>query len=145
MDLRPRAFEVTNVVNENWDKSETPIIFLAMFWGGGGPYTVPQIINAYDWINHAIPTRAEMEVALNYLLAMGLIEQRGNTFRVSESHGRAFDTFRKKKRKRKFVAARMYFQELPSLVTLPRVIRLTEAQYKEHLETYRKAFNDAPG
>jgi hypothetical protein len=130
---------------QNMEYGETPVVFLAMFWGGGGPYTIPQIIHVYDWINRAVPTRGEMESAINTLLAMGLIEQRGNTFRVSESHGRAFDAYRKKKRKRKFVAVRMFFQGLPSVATVPRVIRLTEAQYKKHIETYRKAFNDASG
>jgi len=132
--------KVVDVMHENWDKSETPVIFLAMFWGGGGPYTIPEIIHVYDWINRATPSRAEMESALNTLLAMGLIEQREDAFLVAESHGRAFDTYRKKKRKRKFVTVRKFFQELPSVSDIPRLIRLTEAQYQNHIKTYQRAF-----
>ncbi len=134
-----------NLVSPASEKSETPVIFLAMFWGGGGPYTIPQIIHVYDWINRAVPTRGEMETALNTLLAMGLIKRHDNAFFVSPSHGRAFDAFRKKKRKRKFVTVRMYFEQLPPLADVPRTIRLTEAQYKAHIQAYRRAFDNAPG
>ncbi len=122
------------------DASETPVIFLAMFWGGGGPYTLAEIIHVYDWINRAIPTRDEMVSALNMLLAMGQIERQEGEFQVSRTAGRAFDTFRKRRRKNKFAAAKMYFEQVPRPARVPSVVRLTEAQYAAHVQAYHQAF-----
>jgi len=63
-------------MNLEMEQNKTPIIFLGMFCGGGGPYAIPEIIRVYYWINRAIPTRDEMEVALNTLLAMGLMRSK---------------------------------------------------------------------
>ena len=57
----------------NTTKDQTPIIFLAMFWGGGGPYTISQIIHVYDWINRDIPSREDLETALNTMLFLNFI------------------------------------------------------------------------
>lgn len=122
---------------------QTPVIFLAMFWGGGGPYTIPNIIHVYDWINRAIPTRGEMEAALNELLALGLIERHNDNFSIPKPQYRAFDEFKKKKRKNKFDLARMYFGQLPVVAEVPRVIELTEAEHEEHIKAYRKDFAEA--
>lgn len=124
-------------------QSETPIIFLAMFWGGGGPYTIPDIVGVYDWVNRAIPSGAEMQTALNALLAMGLIEQKDDTFSVPKRQRAAFDTFRKKKRKDRFGTVRMYFRQLPEVADVPEVVRLTESEYMAHVKTYNTAFREA--
>ncbi len=122
------------------DASETPVIFLAMFWGGGGPYTLAEIIHVYDWINRAIPTRDELVSALNILLAMGQIERQEGEFQVSRTAGRAFDAFRKRRRKNKFAAAKMYLEQVPRPARVPSVVRLTEAQYAAHVQAYHQAF-----
>lgn len=80
----------------------SPIVFLAMFWGGGGPYTIPDILHAYDWINHAVLSRGELETALNTLLAMGMVEHQEGTFKIAGAQFQAFDAFRKKRRKDRF-------------------------------------------
>lgn len=54
----------------------TPIIFIAMFWGGGGPYRIFEIVGVYDWVNRSIPTREEMNTAFTSLLALGLMRGR---------------------------------------------------------------------
>lgn len=90
-------------------RMETEIIFLAMFWGGGGPYTIPEIIGVYDWINRAIPNRFEMQTALNTLLALGLVEQQEDKFLIPKEQFRSFDAFKKKKRKNKFDLVTLYF------------------------------------
>jgi hypothetical protein len=123
--------------------SETPIIFLAMFWGGGGRYTLPDIVGVYDWVNRAIPSRTEMQTALNTLLAMGLIKQKDDTFLIPKRQHAAFDTFRKKKRKDRFDTVRMYFRQLPEVAHIPEVVKLTESEYKAHLKAYHKAFREA--
>jgi hypothetical protein len=130
-------------MNMELEQGETPIIFLAMFWGGGGPYTIADIIDVYDWVNRSIPNRADMESALNTLLAMGLIEKQEDQFLVPATQGREFDAFRKKKRKNKFNTVRIYFEQLPSVAKIPKVITLTEEQYQHHLKEKRIAFNKA--
>lgn len=127
----------------NPERSETPVIFLAMYWGGGGPYTIAEIISVYDWVNRTIPTRAEMESALNTLLAMGLIENQEETFRIPESRYRDFESFRKMKRKDRFETARMYFRQLPAPGRIPKKIRLTEKEYDAHYKAYQKSFWEA--
>jgi hypothetical protein len=130
-------------MNNEIIQSETPIIFLAMFWSGGGPYTIPEIVGAYDWINRAIPSRTEMETALNSLLAMGLIEQTEDRFQVPNKQYAAFDSFRKKKRKDRFDSVRMYFRQFPEVTDTPQVVKLTESEYNAHVEAYHKAFHEA--
>ncbi|HSS64507.1 MAG TPA: hypothetical protein VLS27_08730 [Gammaproteobacteria bacterium] len=121
----------------------TPVIFLAMFWGGGGPYTISKIIGVYDWINRAIPGREEMESGLNTLLAMGLVERRQDEFFIPEPEYRAFDVFRKKKRKNKFETVRMYFGQLPEVAGPAAAIRLSEDEYNAYVEENSRAFAQA--
>ncbi len=122
---------------------ETPVIFLAMFWGGGGPFTIPQIIHVYDWINRAIPNRLEMETALNTLLAMGLIERRDDSYKIPQPQFLAFEAFKNKKRKNKFDLVTLFFNELPDIPEPPRVVVLTEDEYQAHYKAYKKAFSEA--
>jgi len=119
---------------------EAPIIFLAMFWGGGGPYTIPQIMWVYDWINRAVPNRDEMESALNALLAAGLVQETGGKFLLPRGECRKFDAFRKKKRKDRFDVARLYFRALPRPVEISRVVRLTANEYKSLYKEYERSF-----
>lgn len=130
-------------MNEQIIRSETPTIFLAMFWGGGGPYTIPQIIGVYDWVNRATPSREDMETALNTLLGMKLIEQKGDTFSIPREQHAAFDAFRKKKRKGRFENVRLYFEQLPEVTEVPTLIRLTAEAYEGHMREYRRAFREA--
>lgn len=116
-------------MNKEMEQSDTPIIFLAMFWGGGGPYTISEIIRVYDWINRAIPDREDMESALNTLLAMSLIEKQEDRFLVPLSQCRKFDAYRKKKRKNKFETVMMYFKQLPTVAEVPKVVSLSEEEY----------------
>ncbi len=118
-------------MNKEIERSETPIIFLAMFWGGGGPYTIPEIIRVYDWINRAVPDREDLESALNTLLAMGLIEKQDDRFLVPLSRCQEFDAFRKKKRKNKFETVKMYFRQLPDVFEIPKVVSLILEAEKE--------------
>jgi hypothetical protein len=125
----------------NWD--ETAVIFLAMFWGGGGPYTIPDIIGVCDWVNRAIPSKNEMQAALNALLAMGLIEKKENRFLISKRQHAAFEAFRKRKRKDRFDAVRMYFQQLSAVADVPIMVELTDQEYKAHVNEYNRVFREA--
>ncbi len=122
------------------EKCNTPIIFLAMFWGGGGPYTIKGLLHVYDWINRDIPTRSELESALNTLLAMKLVEKHGDTYQIPAAQGHRFDAFRKQKRKSKFVTVRLFFKQFGSIPNSPQVITLSEEEYRMHLQEYRRSF-----
>jgi hypothetical protein len=122
---------------------DTPIIFLAMFWGGGGPFTIAEIVALFDWVFRAIPNRADMESGLNTLLAMGLIEKHNDTFLIPESHYHRFDAFRKKRRKDRFDVVRLYFRQFSRIHAPPKVISLTEEQYEAHIREYATAFAEA--
>ena len=128
-----------NEINED----ETPIIFLAMFWGGGGPYTISDIIGVYDWVNRAIPSVSEMRTALNSLLAMGLVEKTQDKFQIPKRQYATFDAFRKKKRKDRFDTVRMYFRQLPTVADVPEAVNLTEQEYRVHVSGYKRAFREA--
>ncbi len=117
---------------------ETPIIFLAMFWAGGGPYEISQIIHVYDWINRDIPTREGLEKALNILLALNCIEIKDDKFLVTRKIGKDFDEFRKKKRNGKFKIIRMYFEQFDLSAKFPRVVKISEKLYSDELKKYHK-------
>ncbi len=118
--------------------SETRIIFLAMIWGGGGSYSLSQIIHAYDWINRAIPEREEIETALNILLSYDFIAAEAGSFSVNEKVGMEFETYRKRIRKRKFKAMQMYFSKLTQDIEITDSIKITEKEYSSALREYKK-------
>ena len=128
-------------MSENTDKRTTPIIFLAMFWGGGGPYTISQIIHVYDWINRDIPSREDLEIALNTLLSLNFISMKDDKFEVLQSVGNDFDIFRKKKRKGKFLTARKYFENIAMPIDIPNVIIISEEKYAAAYANYFSAFD----
>jgi len=117
---------------------DTPIIYLAMFWGGGGPYTISQIMHVYDWINRGIPTREDLEKALNTLLALNFIEMKDDKFLVTRKIGKDFDVFRKKKRNGKFKIVRMYFEKFDLSAKFPRVVKISKKLYSDELKKYHK-------
>ena len=125
-------------MNENKIDLETQIIFLAMFWGGGGPYSISQIIHVYDWINRGIPRREEIEIALNTLLALGLIVIKDDKYLIPLEIGLDFDAFRKKKRKSKFKSVQMYFDQFKQDNKIQHTIKISSKQYSSELKKYRK-------
>ena len=120
---------------------EAPVIFLAIFWAGGGPFTISDIIGACDWVNHSIPDRAELEAALNLLLAVKLIERQDDTFLIPKPRYLEFDDFRRKKRKDRFDTVHAFFDKLIYADEAPAIIRLTESEYKIHLKEYYGIFS----
>jgi hypothetical protein len=66
------------------------ILFLAMGWGGGGPFLVADLLHLCDWINRTIPSRAELVEGLGELLAGRLIERSGDHYAVTADHQRDF-------------------------------------------------------
>ena len=126
------------MMRKNGIDLETQLIFLAMFWGGGGPYEISQIIHVYDWINRGIPTREELEIALNTLLSLELITMNEDKFQIPIDIGMDFDDFRKRKRKGKFKLVKMYFDQFNQPTELPNTIQISNKQYSSELKKYRK-------
>ena len=112
-----------------------------MFWGGGGPYRISQIMHVYDWVNRGIPTREYLEKALNILLALNFIEIKDDKFLVTRKIGMDFDAFRKKKRKGKFEIVRMYFEQCDLSAEPPHVIGISKELYSSELKKYKKFMN----
>ena len=125
---------------KNVSEGATPIIFLAMFWGGGGPYTISQVIHVYDWINRDVPSREDLEVAFNTLLSLDLITMHDDKFKIVRKIGNDFDAFRKKKRRNKFKTARLYFEQYDLPTNIPNVISISQERYAEEYAKYSKAF-----
>lgn len=113
------------------------IVFLSMYWGGGGPYEISDILHVCDWINRMFPDKEEMENALNYLLALGLVEARGEEFSIPESRYHEFAAFRKKKRKDRFETVQLFFRGLLKIGRVPSVVKLSQPEYDRHLKKYR--------
>lgn len=121
----------------------SPIVFLAMFWSGRGAMTISEIIGVYDWINRLIISKSELEDALNFLLAAGLLERDDNGFKISDEAYAEFDTFLSKRKKDKFDAVHLYFQKLDlEIENVNAEVQLSDEQYNDHLSEYRKAFRD---
>jgi len=118
--------------------SETSTIFLAMVWGGGGPYSLSQLMHAYDRINRGIPSREEIEIALNELLSTNLVSRRLRKFTVRKEAGEAFEAFRKKRRSRKFEAAEAFLARMNPSHTVRRLVRIDEGDYQAALRKYRE-------
>ena len=126
------------MMRKNGIDLETQLIFLAMFWGGGGPYEISQIIHVYDWINRGIPTREELEIALNTLLSLELITMNEDKFQIPIDIGMDFDAFRKRKRKGKFKIVKMYFDQFNQPTELSNTIQISNKQYSSELKKYKK-------
>lgn len=119
------------------------IVFLAMYWGGGGPYELWEIIHVYDWINRHVLHASEMAGALNRLLAAGLIEKTNSEFCVTKSVFDSFAEFRRRRKKDRFDVADAYIKQFEPLPKVTRRVRLTEARYQKALEEYRREFKSA--
>ena len=115
---------------------EEQIVFLSMFWGGGGPFGISGILHACDWVNRAVPRREDLEAALNALLARGLIEEQEGKFAVCDGPAREFDALRKRIRKGRFQAVEQFFRRLPEPEAVPRAVTISEAEYQRHLAAY---------
>lgn len=109
--------------------------------GGGGPYTISQIIHVYDWINRDIPSREDLETELNALLFLNFISMQDDKFKVQRDIGEDFDKYnRKMKHKSKFVNARMFFNQYTPLPHIPVIVEVSEKTYSTELTKYKELF-----
>jgi len=124
------------------DRAE--IVFLSMYWAGGGAFRISDSLAVVDWVNREILARDELERALNFLLAVGLVEIHGDAFTVPEKRLCHFDEFRKKVRKDRFDTVRLYFAKLPAPSRVPHAVCFSDSEYKTHVRAYHSLFRNAP-
>ena len=118
------------------------VLFLALFWSGGGPHDIPGIIHAYDWVNREIISREEFISAINKLIAWKLVTHDENNFSIPEHIKQEFDAFRKKKRKDRFEVAKLYIKKQPQLNEVPIEISPTEKEFNEYINENHKAMQE---
>lgn len=124
------------------DWNVTQVVFLAMVWVDGEAVDLAGLVETYDWINHSIPSREELQGSLNVLLAMGLIEvtEKG-CFAPLAAKRAAFEAFREKKRKDKFETVRMFFEDLDRPEDVAEVVVLEDSAYRACLKAYLGKFH----
>lgn len=117
------------------------VVFLAMCWAGGGPFPLLGLIAVYDWVNHAIPSREELEGALNRLVAAGLVAYDADKFSVPQAAYEAFHAYRRRVRKGRFVVAEAFIRRHSPAEVAPRQIILSEHEYSAAIAEYQRWFN----
>ncbi|HYH69570.1 MAG TPA: hypothetical protein VD866_33045 [Urbifossiella sp.] len=116
------------------------VLFLALWWGGGRSGTLKDVIHLHDFVNRSIPTADELDGGLNRLIAAGLIAERDGRFRVPAKVMRAYEAFRRKRRRDRFTMAGEFVRVAGPLDAVPRRVRVTAADQARAYEEYRDWF-----
>jgi hypothetical protein len=116
------------------------VLFLALWWGGGRAGTLKDVIHRFDFVNRSIPTAAELDGGLNRLIAAGLVAERGGRFRVPAKAMRAYETFRRKRRRDRFTMADEFVRAAGPLDAVPRRVRITAPDRERAVAEYRRWF-----
>lgn len=119
------------------------VLFLALWWGGGRAGTLKDVIHLYDFVDRSIPTADELDGGLNRLLAAGLITERDGRFSVPAKVVRAYDAFRRRRRRDRFTMADEFVRAAGPLEAVPRRVRVTPADQERAYEEYRQWFEAA--
>lgn len=119
------------------------VLFLALWFGGGRPAMLKDVIHLYDFVNREIPSADELDGGLNRLIAAGFVAERDGCFRVPPKVMRAYETFRRKRRRDRFAMADEFVRGAGPLEAVPRVVSVTPAAQKEAYEEYRRWFEEA--
>jgi hypothetical protein len=100
-------------------------------------------------VNHGIPTAAGLDGGLNRLLAAGLVTERDGTFRIPARVRRAFDAFRRRRRRDRFTMADEFVRRAGPLEGVPRRVRIAPADqrraYVEYGRRVRAAQDEMTG
>jgi hypothetical protein len=122
---------------------EDGVLFLALWWGAGRACALADVIGLYDLVNHGIPTAAELDGGLNRLLAAGLVTDRAGTFHIPVRVRRAFDVFRRRRRRGRFTMADEFVRQAGPLEAVPRQVRVTPADQRRAYDEYSRRFRAA--
>lgn len=95
---RKRPWKLLKFLHE-----DTVVVFLALTWFGPRAMSLFDILETYDYLNHARLGDDELELALNTLQSAGLLEvQPGNMFGLAPGVYDRFQEFRKRRRRQRF-------------------------------------------
>lgn len=122
-----------------------PWILLAVAMAGfRGRCGLRQLIAAADYINHVVPTRAEIEDAANRLARAGLLSFSPEGFSLTPK-ARCLLIGLESKSQLLLKQLKMLEEELPNVKRQPRGPtrwRLEPARYRQALAEYLRSFND---
>ena len=111
---------------------ETSVVFLALAWFGPRALSIVDILDTFDYLNHATLGLDELEHHLNALLAAGLLDVRpGNMFALAPGVHERYQQFRTRRRKTRFADAEAFIRLHDWADPLPRRIRLSKADLAE--------------
>ena len=116
------------------------VLFLALWWGAGRACALADVIGLYDFVNRGIPTAAELDGGLNRLLAAGLVTERAGAFRVPARVRRAFDAFRRRRRRDRFTMADEFVRRSGPPEAVPRRVRVTPTNQRRAYDEYCRRF-----
>jgi hypothetical protein len=119
------------------------VIFLALYYRGGKADDLSDLIAAYDWVNREIPTATELDGGLNRLIAAHLVVERRGKFTIPRSVLRAFNAFRRRRRRNRFVMAATFIQSCEPLVHVARRMSVRHMDWQSACANYQRKFAEA--
>lgn len=123
---------------------ETPVVFLALYWRGPDPIDLADLLETFDYLNHAMLTRGETERHLDTLLSAGLVETAaGSRYALLKAVYGEFHEFRNRRRRGRFNDAEAFIRRHDWQHPPPRVIRIShadfEAAYAHNVSKYEQS------
>jgi hypothetical protein len=120
-------------------------ILLALIYGGGlgAPgATLRDLLSAADYLNHAIPTRLELDGALNRLLAAGCLRGADGRYQVTPAVAAYYQGVSRPGRqtRRDWDDMEKFIAGLPPLQACPRRVTIGEDEYAVALADYLMSF-----
>jgi hypothetical protein len=119
------------------------LVFLVLWYFGGRAAALTDILSWYDWLDRSIPTAAQLDGALNRLLAAGLVAQRRGKFSVPKKIVRAYATFRRRRRRSRFTMAARFVDLFGPLRAVPRRVTIRIADHAQAYAEYHQRFEEA--
>ncbi len=125
-------------------RSDAWILLALVLNHAKGGATLPEIIAVANFINHAIPTRDELEGALNRLLAANYIAVHGKRFDVTQPVMAAYDRVAKRKQSvpHRLDALQRFLASTPRLELCPKAIVITEPAMENARQGYQQQLQD---
>jgi hypothetical protein len=121
----------------SFEWSDAWVLLVVVVGGGQAGADLRGIIAAADYINHAIPTYAELDGGLMRLKSIGFVEEHGSTYRVSDDIWARYVVTTKPGR-----SIWQDFDEMEALLSHSPAVRLvsgaviSHAMYEEAVQTY---------
>jgi hypothetical protein len=119
------------------------VLFLALWWSAGRVCTLVDVVSLYDLVNRGIPTAEVLDSGLNRLLAAGLVRERRGRFYIPAKVRRAYEDFRRRRRRGRFVMAEEFVRSAGPLAGVPRRVTVRPADQQRASEEYHRRFQEA--